>query len=121
MMASGFYTVYALAAWDAPPSQAGVFTTLLLAGQVAGNVSLGWLADRMGHRVVIIVGLAATVGANLLALGAPSLATFGAVFVLAAIQGAAISLPHLNALLGIPSTPRSQPPYRGLGPTPTAS
>jgi len=117
MMASGFYTVYALAAWDAPPSQAGVFTTLLLAGQVAGNVSLGWLADRMGHRVVIIVGLAATVGANLLALGAPSLAAFGAVFVLAGIQGAAISVSNLNVLLEFAPTPREQPTYVGLGTT----
>src|SRR3989454_10762972 len=71
----------------------------------------------MGHRVVIIVGLAATVGANLLALGAPSLAAFGAVFVLAGIQGAAISVSNLNVLLEFAPTPHEQPTYVGLGPT----
>src|SRR5207244_10741844 len=29
----GFYTVYALRAWDAPVAQVGVFTTLLFVGQ----------------------------------------------------------------------------------------
>src|SRR5262249_3164378 len=31
-MATGFYTVYALRAWDAPTAQAGVFTALMLLG-----------------------------------------------------------------------------------------
>ena len=38
---NGFYTVYALRAWDAPAAQAGVFTTLLFVGQMAGNAVLG--------------------------------------------------------------------------------
>ncbi len=50
----GFYTVYALAAWQAPPSQVGVFTTLMTLGQMGANLVLGWLADRHGHRLVII-------------------------------------------------------------------
>src|SRR5882724_7812667 len=37
---NGFYTVYALRAWDAPAAQAGVFTTLLFVIQIAAmNVS----------------------------------------------------------------------------------
>src|SRR5262247_1450760 len=62
---SAFYTVYALGAWDAPAAQAGVFTTLLFVGQMAGNAVLGWLADRRGHRLVIILGLGATLAGNL--------------------------------------------------------
>src|SRR5215510_14421751 len=52
---SAFYTVYALGAWEAPAAQAGVFTTLLFVGLMAGNMVLGWLADRRGHRLVIIL------------------------------------------------------------------
>jgi MFS family permease len=117
VMGSGFYTVYALRTWDAPPAQAGVFTTLLLAGQIAGNVTLGWLADRKGHRLVIVAGVAATVGANALALGAPSLGAFGAVFILAGVQGAAVSISNLSVLLEFAPVPEEQPTYVGLGTT----
>ena len=117
MMAGGFYTVYALGAWAPPASQVGVFTALLLAGQIAGNVALGWLADRAGHRLVIIAGLAATVAANLLALAAPSLGAFNAVFVLAGVQVAAINISNLNVLLEFAPGPAEQPTYVGLGTT----
>lgn len=117
MMAGGFYTVYALAAWGPPRSQVGVFTALLLAGQIAGTVMLGWLADRAGHRLVIIAGLAATVTANLLALAAPSLGAFNAVFVLAGVQVAAINISNLNVLLEFAPVPEERPTYVGLGTT----
>src|SRR2546430_4527865 len=105
-MGGGFYTVYALSTWAAPPAQAGVFTTLLLAGQIAGNVTLGWLADRMGHRLVIVAGGAAMIGANPLALGASSLGAFGVVFVLAGVPGAAGPLPEPRG--GPPGAPPPQ-------------
>ena len=117
MMGGGFYTVYALSAWAPPASQVGVFTTLLLAGQIVGTVTLGWLADRSGHRLVIITGLAATVAANVLALAAPSLAAFGAVFVLAGLQSAAITISNLNVLLEFAPSPEERPTYIGLGTT----
>jgi len=61
---SGFYTVYALRAWDAPAAQAGVFTTLLFVGQMVGNTVLGWLADRLPVRAAVpaIVGRAVLTG-----------------------------------------------------------
>jgi MFS family permease len=117
VMGSGFYTVYALHAWGAPPAQAGVFTTLLLAGQIAGNVTLGWLADRLGHLLVIVAGVVAMIGANALALGAPSLAAFGAVFVLAGVQGAAVNISNLSVLLEFAPSSEEQPTYLGLGTT----
>ncbi len=119
-MGGGFYTVYALRAWAPPESQVGVFTTLLLTGQITGTVTLGWLADRLGHRLVLLAGLAATVAASLWALGAPSLATFGAVFVLAGLQNAAYTISGLNVLLEFAPSPEEQPTYIGLGTTSVA-
>jgi MFS family permease len=104
-MGSGFYTVYALRAWDAPAAEAGVFTGLLLAGQIAGNVTLGWVADRLGHRLVIVAGVASSLGA------------FGAVFVLTGVQGAAISISNLSVLLEFAPVPEERPTYVGLGTT----
>jgi MFS family permease len=114
---NGFYTVYALAAWAPPDSQVGVFTALLLVGQVAGTVTLGWLADRAGHRLVLVTGLAAMVGASALALAAPSLEAFGGVFVLAGVQGSAITISNLNVLLEFAPSPEERPTYIGLGTT----
>ena len=114
---SGFYTVYALRAWDAPAAQAGVFTTLLFVGQMAGNTVLGWLADRRGHRLVIILGLGASLGGNLVALMAPTLGTFGAVFVMMGIQIAAMNVSNLNVMLEFAPAPAEQPTYVGLGTT----
>ena len=114
---SGFYTVYALRAWDAPAAQAGVFTTLLFVGQMAGNTVLGWLADRRGHRLVIILGLGASLGGNLVALMAPTLGTFGAVFVMMGIQIAAMNVSNLNVMLEFAPALAEQPTYVGLGTT----
>ena len=117
MMAGGFYTVYALRVWEPPASQVGLFTALLLGGQMAGNATLGWVADHAGHRLVIIAGVAATVAANALALVAPSLAVFGAVFVLWGVQVAAVSVSSLAVLLEFAPTPDTRPTYIGLGTT----
>jgi len=113
----GFYTVYALAAWQAPPSQVGVFTTLMTLGQMGANVVLGWLADRHGHRLVIITGLLATLAGNVIALTAPTLGVFGAVFVLMGVHLAAMNVSTLNVLLEFAPAPAEQPTYIGLGTT----
>jgi MFS family permease len=114
---NGFYTVYALRAWDAPVAQVGVFTTLLFVGQMAGNTLLGWLADRHGHRLVIILGLGATLAGNLMAIAAPTLGVFGAVFVMMGIQIAAMNVSNLNVMLEFAPAPSEQPTYIGLGTT----
>lgn len=120
MMASGFYTVYALWTYAVPTSQVGVFTAVLFSGQIAGNVVFGWLADRAGHRLVIIAGVAATVAANALALAARSPEAFRIVFALSGVQVAAINVSSLNMLLEFAPVPAEQPTYVGLGNTSVA-
>jgi MFS family permease len=116
-MASGFYTVYALSTFVTSPWHVGVFTTTLIAGQIAGNAVLGWLADRAGHRSVIIVGAVAVVGANLLALLAPSLDGFVPVFALVGVHHATMSVSGLPILLDFAPTVEERPTYVGLGNT----
>lgn len=117
MMATGFFTVYALRAYAAPTWQVGVFTSVLLFGQLAGNVVFGWLADRAGHRLVIIAGCAATVAANLVALAASSLELFSLVFALSGLQVAALNVSGLAVLLEFAPAVDEQPTYVGLGNT----
>jgi MFS-type transporter involved in bile tolerance (Atg22 family) len=116
-MASGFYTVYGLRAWDAPASSAGVFTALLVAGHALGTLILGWVADHAGHRLVLLVGMASTAAANVVALVAPTLPVFETVFVLAGVQTAALNISAMNVLLEFAPVPAERPTYVGLGTT----
>jgi MFS family permease len=116
-MAGGFYTVYALHVWEAPPGRAGVFTALLVAGHALGTLTLGWMADHAGHRLVLLAGAAATVAASAVALLAASLATFEIVFVLVGFHTAAVSVSALNVLLEFAPTQDARPTYIGLGST----
>ncbi len=117
MMASGFYAVYALRTWQGPTWQVGVFTTVLLVGQTVGNLTLGWLADRAGHRLVVIAGAACMVAANALALGAPTIEAFTGVFVLAGVQIAAVNVSWLPVLLEFAPAVHERPTYVGIGNT----
>lgn len=114
---AAFYTVYALHAWRLPASAAGIFTALLLCGTIAGTIVLGWLADRAGHRIVLLAGVAASVVGNVIALAATSPATFGVAFALAGVQTASITVSGLNVLLEFAPVTEAQPTYLGLGNT----
>ena len=116
-MAAAFYAVYALRAWQAPVAALGVFTALMLTGSMAGLLALGWIADRAGYRVVVMTGIAATLAANLVALAAPSLTAFGAVFVLAGLQEAAFRIAYPTVLLEFAPRAEAQPLYIGVGGT----
>ena len=116
-MASAFYAVYALRAFSAPAATLGLFTALLLTGSMAGLLALGWVADRAGYRLVIMTGIAATLAANVVALVAPSLTAFGAVFLLAGLQEAAFRIAYPTVLLEFAPGPEAQPMYIGVGNT----
>lgn len=116
-MASGFYTVYGLRAWEAPAAQAGVFTALMLVGQSLGTLTFGWVADHAGHRAVMLIGMAAAAVGTGVALVAQTLGAYGLVFVFFGIQIAAVNVSALNVMLEFAPAPQAQPTYVGLAST----
>jgi hypothetical protein len=116
-MAVGFFTVYALRTWEAPASQAAVFTGLLVSGTVAGTLAFSWLADRAGHRLVILGGMMAVFAANVTALTSPTLSAFGVVFVLVGVLQASLSVSNMAVLLEFAPSVDARPMYVGLGTT----
>ena len=119
-MAGAFFTVYALRALSAPTSQVGVFATVLLVGEVTGSLALGWLADRVGHRLALAAGAAAMATANAIAFTAPSLEALTVAFLLAGVSDATLQVSGLNMLLEMAPTPEERPTYIGLGRTAVA-
>jgi MFS family permease len=119
-VAGGFYTVYALTVLGTPAWRAGVFTTAIIVGKLAGDAVLGWVADHAGHRTVLIVGIAVTVVANGIALTASSADTLDLVFALVGVQFAAHNVSGLNVLLEFAPSVAERPTYIGLGLTTVA-
>ena len=113
-MTNGFLTVYALRVLGARDSDVGAFTALFLAGQMAGQLLLGWVADRAGHRLVIVLAVGAATLMNLVALGADSLGVFEIVFVLNGLLSGAIQVSAPNLVLEFAPTLSQRPTYIGI-------
>jgi hypothetical protein len=64
-----------------------------------------------------MAGVAATLAGSLVALGAPTLAFFGVVFVMLGAQVAAMNVSALNVMLEFAPGLEEQPTYIGLGTT----
>ncbi len=116
-MSSGFFTVYALRQLSASDWQVGIFTSAFLAGQVAANAAFGWMADRIGHRAVLIAGTVAATAANAVALATSSVELFALTFVLSGVNQAAYNVSSGTMLLEFARDPDERPTYIGIGNT----
>ena len=114
VVGSGFFTVYALRVLRAPVADVGLFTALLLAGQMTGQLVLGWVGDHAGHRLVLVIATVLSAAMNLVALAAGSLGVFPAVFALNGLFNAAIQVSAVTVLLEFAPAPRQNPTYVGI-------
>jgi len=89
-MGFSFYIVYALRRFQMDAVTAGYFTATLTVAQMVANAGMGWMGDRVGHRLMLIIGAASAVLSSLLAWFAPSLAWFFPIFVLTGFSNVAI-------------------------------
>jgi MFS family permease len=80
-MPVGFFTVYALREFHADGSVVGEFTLTVVATQVISALVIGFLADRYGNKIALIIANSGMFCATLCALVAPTLLLFRAVYV----------------------------------------
>lgn len=95
-MSFGFYTVFALRTLGAPEWQVASFTLALLAGQTVSSLVLGWVADRVGHKRVLVAGALCVLAANLIALAATHVTHVYLVFLLMSVGQAAGVVSDMN-------------------------
>lgn len=115
-MAAGFITVAAILRWSVPDATVGLYTAALLVGQTAGNLIAGFIADRWGHKVSLLVGLSALTSAYLLAWLSPVPLWFNIVFFLVGVA-TGISIVS-GVLINMEfSRPENRPTYVGIANT----
>jgi MFS family permease len=88
-MGFAFYIVYGLRRFEMDGITAGLLTAALTVTQTVANVVMGWLADRWGHRKILIVGMLMVSLSSLLAWAAPELSWLYPVFIFSGLANVA--------------------------------
>jgi len=118
-MGFAFYIVYALRRFHMDEVTAGYLTATLTIAQTIANAGMGWLGDRMGHRLMLIIGAVSATFCSLLAWFAPSLGWFFPIFVLAGFTNVSIWTNGMTMTVDF-SSESERPFYIGLAQTLTA-
>lgn len=118
-MGFAFYIVYALRRFQMNEVTAGYLTATLTIAQTVANAGMGWLGDRVGHRLMLIGGAGCAALSSLLAWLAPSLAWFFPIFVLTGFANVSIWTNGMTMTVDF-SGEKERPFYIGLAQTLTA-
>jgi MFS family permease len=115
-MGFGFVAVSAVARFDVPDRTVGLYTAALMIGQTGGNLLMGLLADRYGHKLSMELSCITLVAAFVLAWLAPSPIWYYSVFAMLGIYSAGMVISGL--LIVMEFTDRSsRPTYAGIANT----
>ena len=115
-MGLGFVTVAAIQRLNVPDGTVALYTVALLAGQTASNLLTGWLADRIGHKLLIEAAGLAAAAAFILAWLNPAAVWY---FVIFALLGASLGATIVSGtLISMEfSAPEQRPTYMGIANT----
>jgi MFS family permease len=115
-MASGFLVVYSADRWNLPDNEAGMYGTVMLAGQALAYLLFGSLGDRQGHKFNLVTAAAITLVSLIMAFFAPNATWFYPVFFL---RGAAYAAAFISSIAIVMefTQPENRPTYIGLANT----
>lgn len=115
-MGTGFLTVMAVDRWQVADATVGIYTVVLLVGQTVGNLLAGLVADRVGHKLPMLLGGLAQVGAFVLAWQSLDPASMYGVF---GLLGFAVGVNLVSGtLIALEfSAPARRPTYVGIANT----
>ncbi len=118
-MGFSFYIIYALREFDMTEVVSGYLIATLTISQTVANIGMGWVGDKVGHRMMLIIGAVAAFFSAILAWNASSLAWFYPIFVLTGIANVAIWTNSMSMTVAF-GTETERPIYIGLSQTLTA-
>ena len=109
-------TISAIQRFQVSDATVGFYTLSTLIGQTVGNLTLGWMADRFGHKLSVEIGVIATLIAFLLGIIMPSPMYYFIVYFLLGINFSSGALSGVLVVLEFCETSRV-PTYSGLANT----
>jgi MFS family permease len=112
-MGLGFVTVAAVERWQVADSTVGLYTAAYWLGQSLGNLSFGFIADHLGHKLSLELGAWAATAAFALAWLAPAPGWILVVFVLTGIYVSATLSSGILVTLEF-SAPQERPAYLAI-------
>ncbi|MCX7671424.1 MAG: MFS transporter [Anaerolineae bacterium] len=112
-MGTGFFMVYGAERFGITGEAVGLLTGVLGGSQAVGNLLLGAVADRVGHRAILAFGALTMAAATLNVLLAPSLTWLAVTFALVGLSTAAALVSGLNIILEFCAA-EDRPTYIGL-------
>lgn len=113
LMSGAFFTIHALEKFSLADSFAGTFTIIMTVSTVGGNFLFGYLADRYGHSINLLLAAFSTLAACLLALFTDLYFIYLAVFVASSFTTTLIQLSRLPIVAEICSE-EDRPTYVAL-------
>ena len=112
-MGMAFVTAAAVSRWDVSGGTVGNYTVALLVGQAAGNLLFGFLADRKGHKLSLVLGGLAATAAYAMAWIAASPVLYYVVFLLLGAYISAMIVSGLMIVLEFVGS-EQRPTYAGI-------
>jgi len=119
IMGFSFYIIYALRRFNMNVVTAGYLTATLTISQTIANAGMGWLGDKYGHRLMLILGAVTALASSILAWNASSIAWFYPMFALAGLTYVSIWTSGLAMTVDF-GNEAERPIYIGLSQTLTA-
>jgi len=115
-VATSFYIVYAKTEFGVDDAFAGTLTMVALVSQTLFTPTLGWLADRRGHKWATEICTLLGIAAALVALAGRSVRSLYAIFVLMNASAAGLMVANFSMVMTFAS-PDDLPTYIGLANT----
>lgn len=113
VMGLAFYTVHAVSKFSLPDRYIGTFTMFFVGAQPIANLLWGPLADRTGHKNVLLGGVTCNLLGNLIALISPIVSPFYMAFALSGAMNSAFMISGLPIILEF-APPERRPTYIGI-------
>jgi MFS family permease len=116
LLGHNFLTAAALERFGLRNEAIAAFTASLLGAQAVADLGLGWLADRWGHKQILVLSTGLGLLALLLAIVAPSPIWYTPIFLLVGAAQAGYMLSGFTLVFSF-STPVERPTYLGVANT----
>ncbi len=113
LMGTSFFIVYGNENFSLSGADVALLTAVLIGSEAVMQLALGWLGDRRGHKLNLMISGFAIALAALVAIAASDLISLIPAFVLLGAALASDRISHLNIVLEF-AVPEDQPTFIGL-------